>query len=198
MLRRLVVCGFVLVGCGKDNDSTQSTGTASASTKPAIPTPPKLTTAPPDLPQRYAEDTPEVLAKFDSICDSGYGPACFDSGMRRAKGMGTKNDRPAATEWLEKGCNLDDLESCSLLGSFYGMGDEGVKQNKPRAVELHTKACSGTVPISCRLLAGYYMRGEIVKRDPAKAMALLDQACKANDPPACRQAEQHRKDGTDH
>jgi len=137
-----------------------------------------------------------VLAKFDAACDGGYGPACFDAGMRRAQGMGTTKDRVAGAAWMEKGCRLDDAESCSILAGFLALGEQGVAQDKARAVELHTKACP-RVATSCRLLAQYYGRGEIVPQDLAKAMSLLDQACKAGDEPACKQAAEHRANGTD-
>lgn len=213
MLKHVVVCTVLLAGCGKKKEQAASTEAGSAAAKPTAgavepagsaaaavePTPPAAkpaAAAPADLPPSSAPGTPEVLAKFDAACDGGYGPACFDAGMRRAKGMGTTQDRPAGATWLEKGCKLDDAESCGLLAGFLALGEQGVAQDKARAVELHQKACPKR-PVSCRLLAQYYGRGEIVPQDTAKAMSLLDQACKGGDQDACKQAADHRANGTD-
>jgi hypothetical protein len=213
MTKYLVACVLVLVACKKKEEgvaagpapgSAVGSAAGSAAPTPSEPTPaaaeaaaPKPAAAKPaDLPPASAPGTPEILAKFDAACDGGYGPACFDSGMRRAKGMGTAADRPAATAWLDKGCTLDDAESCGLLAGFVATGQEGVRQDKAKAIELHAKACPKR-PVSCRLLAAYYGRGEIVTKDLAKAMSLLDQACKAGDQDACKQAADHRASGTD-
>jgi TPR repeat protein len=209
MLKNALVCLVILVGCGKKKDETETAAAKPATPPSASPTPPAATPAaadtaapkpaaakPADLPPASAPGTAEILAKFDAACDGGYGPACYDAGMRRAKGMGTDKNRVAATTWLEKGCKLDDADCCSLLAGFFATGDEGVTKDRPRAVEMHRKACP-RVPTSCRLLAAYYGRGEVVPQDIAKAMELLDQACKAGDQQACAQAADHRAKGTD-
>jgi TPR repeat protein len=209
MMKHVMVCLVVLVGCGKKKEQA-GTETGSAAAKPAVgsaapaeapaappaATPAATATPPADLPPRNSPATAEVLAKFDAACDGGYGAACFDAGMRRAMGMGATKDRVAATTWLEKGCKLDDAESCGLLAGFVALGEEGVPQDKARAVELHGKACPKRAE-SCRLLAGYYGRGEVVTKDITKAMSLLDQACKGGDEKACKQADEHRAAGTD-
>ena len=195
----LVLCALVIASCGKkDHAKSEPAAAGSAATAGSTPAAgPKRGEKPADLPPASAPGTAEVLAKFDAACDAGYAPACYDSGMRRAKGMGTPEDRPAALPWLEKGCNGDDGESCALMAGFYGTGDKGVPLDKAKAVALHTKACVH-VPTSCRILSGYYGEGVVVPRDSPKAMALLDQACKAGDQPSCQEAAQHRADGTDH
>lgn len=212
MMKNVIVCLVVLVGCGKKKEEGETAvqkpapelaaqkaadpaAPATATTPPAA-TPPAAVAKPADLPPSSAPATAENLAKFDAACDGGYAKACFDAGMRRAQGMGAPRDRVAATTWLEKGCKLDEAESCSLLAGFLALGEEGVTKDKARAVELHGKACP-RVATSCRMLAGYYGRGEIVKQDIAKAMGLLDQACTAGDQAACKQAAEHRANGTD-
>ena len=201
MTKHVLVCLVVLAGCGKKKEEATGTETGSAAQKPtagaaAAPGPTPAAAPPADLPPSSAPGTAEVLAKFDAACDGGYGKACFDSGMRRAKGMGTAQDRVAGASWLDKGCKLDDAESCGLLASFVALGQEGVPMDKARAIELHAKACP-RVATSCRLLAQYYGRGEVVKQDLAKAMSLLDQACTAGDQAACTEAADHRANGTD-
>jgi TPR repeat protein len=201
MLKHVMVCVVLLAGCGKKEQAAE---TGSAAAKPAAgsaaapagsaeaPAPTPAAAPPP----RTSPATAEMLAKFDAACDAGHGTACFDAGMRRAQGMGTAKDRVAGASWLDKGCKLDDAESCALLAGFVATGQESVPMDKARAIELHTKACP-RVATSCRMLAQYYGRGEIVKQDLAKAMSLLDQACTAGDQPACKQAADHRANGTD-
>lgn len=205
MKKLSVVCVLViaLVACKKKEPAAAQQGSAAFAATPAAGSAaapaaakPPAAARPADLPEASAPATAEVLAKFDAACDGGYAPACYDSGMRRAKGMGTAEDRPAGLKWLEKGCNQDDAESCGLLAGFLAVGGNGVTQDKARAIELHRKACP-KAPTSCRLLANYYGRGEVVAKDLPKAMGLLDQACKGGDHDACAQAEQLRASGED-
>jgi uncharacterized protein len=181
----VLACVMAPIGCGNKQapgaGSGSGTGSATATTTgSATATPAK----PADLPRHDAPPTAEVLAKFDAACDAKTATACFDSGMRRAKGMGTARDRVAAVPWLEKGCKLDDAESCGLLAGFLGTGDEGVPKDAKRAFELHQKACPRR-PASCSVLANYYGAGEVVPKDEAKAMALLEQGCNAGDGGGC-------------
>src|SRR5262245_56419553 len=177
----VLVCVVVSIACGKKKGEP-ATGSGSAAAGSAAA---GSAAAPPaDLPPSTAPPTPEVLAKFDAACDAGTGKACFDAGMRRAQGMGAPRDRVAAIAWLEKGCKLDDVESCGLLAGFLGAGDEGVTNDAQRAFDLHTKACPRR-PASCTVLASYYGRGEVVPQDEAKAMAMLEQGCTAGDGRGC-------------
>ena len=205
---RIVLIAVVLAaGCGDKKDAGAGSGSAAGSAvtgsgsaassavtgsgsavtgsgAPATGSAAARSTKPADLPASSAPGTPEVLAKFDAACDGGYGAACFDAGMRRAKGMGTARNRVAGVAWLEKGCRLDDAESCGLLAGFIGTGDEGVPMDVKRAVDLHTKLCPRQ-PASCTVLASYYGRGEVVAKDEAKAMQLLQQGCEAGDGRGC-------------
>lgn len=175
---KLVLLAAALAACkgkGSPGAGSATAGSATVATKP----PPNL-----EIPPSNAAATAEILAKFDAACTAGAAKACFDSGMRRAKGMGTTADRVAALTWLEKGCTGDDMESCNLLAGFLATGDQGVSKDTKRAFDLHAKACP-RLAAACTSLSFFYGSGEVVPKDIAKAVSLLEQGCNGGDGAGC-------------
>jgi TPR repeat protein len=187
MKQFLLAFALLVVGCKKSEPAKDQPGGSGAA---KVADPGKT----PEVPPRTAPPTAEVLAQFDKACDAGVATACYDSGMRRARGDGTGQDRVAGVVWLEKGCKLDDAESCALLAGFVGVGEGGVPQDRQRAFDLYQRTCP-KVPSSCTLLAGFYGRGELVAPDGAKAIGLVEQGCNAGHAKGCEDLANRYADG---
>ena len=94
-----------------------------------------------DLPQSFS------LAQFS--CDRGIGPAC----RQAADLLGRRNDAqvvalPSIATLLEKGCAVDDLESCYALAQRLEKGDDAAS-DIPRAVTLYRQLCDREFAQSC-------------------------------------------------
>lgn len=195
-----VLVGLLATACGKSgsvsggNESSAGGSQVAAPADPAAPSPSAAPPAPAGLPKRSAPATAEVLATFDRFCQDAVKTACFDAGMRRALGKGTPRDRPAAVAWLEKGCTLDDPESCNMLAGFLLLGDEGVPLDMKRALELHVRTCP-KMAASCTSAAGMHMRGEGTAPDDRRAFELLEQGCRDGDGRGCELLAQHAMSG---
>lgn len=84
------------------------------------------------------------LELYQLACDHNVPDGCFGLGVAYLEGdFGNSAVKPSnqkAFEYLQKGCNLDDGNSCARLGEFYEKGI-AVKPSFTVAAKLYKKAC---------------------------------------------------------
>ncbi|KAJ8921178.1 hypothetical protein NQ315_013650 [Exocentrus adspersus] len=129
----------------------------------------------------YSEKKPEVchlLADFlESIkkdyekagkvyknnCDEyKYGRSCLKYATYNLLGRGSKkSDFKIAYDYFEKGCNLEEPDSCLNQGLLLITKNDCIelKQDVLRGMELLEKACAGKNANACYYLSGMYISG---------------------------------------
>ena len=91
----------------------------------------------PGLKLAFAKKYKEALANFISRCSNNEGYACGMAGYFYDKGFGKiKKDHKLAIKFYQKGCSLNDADSCTLLG-YEAYKNKDIKKAK----KLLQKAC---------------------------------------------------------
>lgn len=109
---------------------------------------------------------------FARACDRGYPVACSKQG----EVMDILGDKENGKKFLEKGCDMKDLEGCRLLGVFeYRAG------RPEEAKKIFSNACKKKHYASCGFLAGM----ELKAGHREEGLALLEDACKNSVLDAC-------------
>lgn len=127
------------------------------------------------------EDPEGALAIWTSGCDRGIPAACANAGRLAADAdlRGDDADSAAATDLLERGCNLGDPFTCGLLG------DHVLTSDTTRGTSLLEMACAQGVSPSCASLAHALWIGEVLPKDKKRAKKLFSTACTDGYAPAC-------------
>ena len=136
-------------------------------------------------------------------CDGGEASACvelafaYDAERADAQILPRDVERAdalfgTAARLSEKACEAGDSHGCGGLAWLYTMGRGVAAKDLPRAARLLQKGCDGGDALLCRRLGNVYAHGEGVEKDPAKAVALLQQACIAGVRPACQDIKRLR------
>jgi hypothetical protein len=114
-----------------------------------------------------------------SACLSGSGAACF------AVAIETHPDS-ATGAWYQRGCDLDDLDSCqglSWFATFYGTHEDFVRAtDRQHALEAKRLAaarakCDAHDEKACQEAGVWLALGTGAPKDQAAAIALLDASC---------------------
>jgi TPR repeat protein len=80
-------------------------------------------------------------------------------------------------ETLQKGCEANDMKSCTQLGEMYELGDGGLTQTYPKALSFYSKACEGGNADGCTNLGNMYEHGKGIKEDADAAEKLYEKGC---------------------
>lgn len=124
-------------------------------------------------------------------CDGGHPVGCYQAGLLRLTGMyGVKADNEEAQEFLRKGCDKDDSESCYHLSSLYlNQNSSGptkqtagnLEKANQNAFKYSKKACDLNHIYACANLYQLYKRGlgcqqdiELAEQAKKKAIAIKD------------------------
>jgi TPR repeat protein/tRNA A-37 threonylcarbamoyl transferase component Bud32 len=109
---------------------------------------------------------------------------CPDAAYYLQRGIGGPKEESRSIDLLVRGCDNDDLVSCTELGQEY-MDGHLVGKDPTRAVSLFKKACDEGEPDGCDRLGTAYASGNGAPKDPARALALERDACESGLPTAC-------------
>jgi uncharacterized protein len=135
-----------------------------------------------------AEAQKTMLAAFKKACDleNGEGCAAYGSALEPQE----ENDPNAAAKfkeavkWAQKGCDMGNGEACSTLGDMLTTNDPVL--DEPAGTKAYERGCMLGHGLSCGLAAIQFLHGgKGVKKNPAKALALLDKSCQAGDDGNC-------------
>ena len=77
-----------------------------------------------------------------------FGQACFFLGLALHKGGGIGSRTVEAVPWLTRGCELNDADSCAVLGKWYDEGT-GVDWDADKGKALLKKACELGAQSAC-------------------------------------------------
>ena len=121
-------------------------------------------------------------------CNHNNTKACTVLAKKYYDGNSVKKDLALVNDLLQKGCNLNDGPSCSMLGLLYSKGD-GISQNQNKAIakNLLKKGCDLNVGISCDNLGGilYNPKTTVNKDDLFIAEKSFQKGCDLNIANSC-------------
>jgi TPR repeat protein len=117
-----------------------------------------------------AKDEARALLAYKKSCDGAYAPGCYKHAFMYEEGLGVAKDLAKAAPFYQKSCERGDSGACAKLA------------------QLYQKSCEGRNLRGCHKLAGLYEKGAGVAKDPAKAVALDQEACKRGFTEACANA----------
>ncbi|VEN53897.1 unnamed protein product [Callosobruchus maculatus] len=121
-----------------------------------------------DFLESIKKDYEKAAKVYRNNCDEyKYGKSCLKYGTYSMLGRGTKkSDYKTAYDYFEKGCNLEEPDSCLNQGLLLI-----TKNDKPelqhdviKGMQLLEKACKSKNANACYYLSGMYIVG--VKKDP--------------------------------
>ena len=113
------------------------------------------------------------------LCFLNQGDKCYAAGLDYQKGTDTiKIDENKALKYLEKGCELDNAESCGNLGLYYGKNNEN--RNLEKSFKYSEKACNLNNPDGCFIIGSMYYTGTGATLDLNKGNEYIDKCCKLN------------------
>lgn len=136
-----------------------------------------------------------------SLCDSGYGPSCFDLGRYAQYGVLGELDDKLALESYTKSCAGGFAGGCEALVEDYtrrlSRNDEKVTEAGYTQMMAHAeKACGLGSAYGCSVMSAVFKNGQqdIVDVDAEKSAIYLGKACSAGNLPACSNlTEMYRK-----
>lgn len=182
-----------------------------------------------DFLESIKKDFEKAAKVYKSNCDDyGYGRSCFKYGNFSFIGKGksgTAGDPLLAYNYYEKGCNLNDADSCLHSGLILvsrSMPKE-IKTDVPKGFKLLTKSCEMNNATACFYLSGMFISGVqlnseishppttasssvpakskefLVEKDMKKAFQFAYKACELKNMYACANLSQMyaRGDGTE-
>jgi hypothetical protein len=125
-----------------------------------------------------------VLARAESLCDTGYGGVCNRLGTFYTSEASPRNTELGVT-LQERACTLGEEHGCHAAGYWYASGYVGVARNASLATGYFGQGCDLGHADSCRDYATRLADGRGVKADPARAAALLAERCLDGDGASC-------------
>ncbi|XP_037935557.1 cytochrome c oxidase assembly factor 7 homolog [Teleopsis dalmanni] len=131
------------------------------------------------------KDFEKAAKVYKSTCDDyGYAKSCYKFGNYSFLGKGksgSKGDPRSAYNYYEKGCNLNDSESClhsGLLLVSRSMPKQ-MDRDVPKGLEYLTKSCDMDNGTACFYLSGMHISG--VHKNPESTTDIDIKSQKAND-----------------
>ncbi len=116
-----------------------------------------------------------ALKYYQQGCEYGYPPSCQNAALMYQTGKtGEKPDFVKATEYLEKGCEGNNVTSCYLLSSYYIQGR--VVKDMAKAHAYAVKACEGGHMHACANASIMYRNGDGVTKSEKLAAEYQERA----------------------
>lgn len=140
-----------------------------------------------EVAQRYeALDQEEAAAHwFKTAADAGSTEACYDIGVRYAKGRGVAQDYAQANHYYRIGAQRGCALAISNLGYHYELGDRGLDQDSEQAIDCYRRAAELGATTGQSNLAKAYEHGKFgLAPDACRAAALFRAAARKGDPMA--------------
>ncbi len=142
------------------------------------------------------QDKSAAVRTWQRGCDLGDANSCENVGIAWVFGQGTRRDVVQGVSLLRTACGQSP-SACRNLGVVLSDGDLVGSPDYGAARSYLQRACDGGEFEGCRNLAELYEQGQGVPRDAARSRQLLDYACRAGDPPACRVLGARLHDGSE-
>jgi TPR repeat protein len=142
------------------------------------------------------QDKSAAVRTWQRGCDLGDADSCENVGIAWVFGQGTRRDVVQGVSLLRTACGQSP-SACRNLGVVLSDGDLVGSPDYGAARSYLQRACDGGEFEGCRNLAELYEQGQGVPRDAARSRQLLDYACRAGDPPACRVLGARLHDGSE-
>ncbi|KAL5275074.1 COA7 family protein [Megaselia abdita] len=165
------------------------------------------------------KDFEKASKVYKSNCnDYDYAKSCYKIGAYNFLGKGQRNskgDLKQAYHYFEKGCNLDDPESCLHAGLILmsKVISKEVERNVPKGVDFLEKSCQMKNALACFYLSGMHISGVneknnldskndsnrnssssstnyIIPKDMKKAFSFSQRACELGNMYACANLSQ--------
>lgn len=136
--------------------------------------------------------TKEAIPYFTTACKSGIGLHCYYSAELTSK----HHSHAAAMPLYEKGCQLDNIESCTDLASYLIAGDPEVR-DEARGMTILDRQCSRMDPHACETIGNEYRQRDLTLPENFDlAYSYFHQACELASEAACNVAGQlqHKRD----
>ncbi|RDU59198.1 SEL1-like repeat protein [Helicobacter sp. MIT 14-3879] len=93
----------------------------------------------------------EYALQFQEHCNEGIGMACGNLSFYYYHGMnGVNKNHTKAAALLQRGCALNDLNSCYQLGLWEVQGLGGLNRDFDSALKHIVQACEGNIATSCK------------------------------------------------
>lgn len=178
-----------------------------------------------DYLESIKKDFEKASKVYRSNCDDyGYARSCLKFGNYSFLGKGksgTKGDPKQAYKYYEKGCNLNDADSCLHSGLILVSRSmsKDVERDVPKGFSFLTKSCEMNNATACFYLSGMHISGVqkqidekpavpqtppnkeefVIQKDMKKAFDFAYKACELKNMFACANLSQMyaRGDGTE-
>lgn len=129
------------------------------------------------------------------LCFLNQGDKCYAAGLDYQEGTDTiKIDENKALKYLEKGCELDNADSCRSLGHYFNKKNEN--RNLEKASSYYKKACELGDGASCTSNGLLYSSKDELGEEPSMANIYYEKACQLKDPFGCVQLAYNYELGT--
>lgn len=116
--------------------------------------------------------------KTELLCMLNNADKCKEAGLDYQEGTDSvKKDENKALKYLEKGCELDNAESCINLGLYY-FDEENEKRNLEKSFKYSKKACHLDNVDGCFHIGFMYFTGTGTTLDLNKGNEYIDKCCK--------------------
>jgi len=139
------------------------------------------------------DDAVRAVEVLDRGCTDREAGACHGLALMYRAGLGVRADHRTALAFDEAACALEQAAACEAAGRAVGAG-VGVNVAPGRAWRLLRTACELDVA-RCSELAADYLDGEVLPREPQRAVDLLGVACDGRLLAACWELADLRLDG---
>lgn len=147
-------------------------------------------------PKGTFRDDAKAVTLFQSLCAKNAAEGCYELGVLYTEGRGVPQDAAKANQLWDKACNKGSSRNgCTALGTAYLEGRGGPKRIADAEKLLSATCAREWVPACLRLSTYLITEAEPAKRDTARGVWLLSQACLAGDVPSCVRACEARLSG---
>lgn len=126
-------------------------------------------------------DFAQAAHMYKQACDGGFAEGCSHLGDRFRAGQGVAPDLGQAVQLYKKACDGGFAQGCHNLAQMYEMG-QSVTKDMNRAEALYQMGCKSKFTESCQVLSRIATYNET---NPAKRLALYQEACDGGEPGAC-------------
>ena len=131
------------------------------------------------------EDRQLATKYFRKSCDLLHGPGCFNAGvLTGAEAPFWSQDFDEDLAFQERGCALNDADSCTRAGSLHG-GDLISNPDLAKSVAFSRRGCELGGAVACANLGLNYEFGRGVAADGKKAFEAYKTACHAGNGGGC-------------
>jgi hypothetical protein len=143
-----------------------------------------------ETPTAKKEEVDRAFSLLQRACDGSERSGCAFLGYMYERGRGATKDQTRAVNLYRRSCDQGYPMACSSLEFVQELGTTGIPASPMAAAMQFENQCKkkdNKDARSCSQAGFQYLLGRGVKRDRAKAVTLLRQACTLDEGRACEQ-----------